>query len=180
MRIFRAVRRIEADEREQFADLRDDLLAALRDAECADRLGDDVERAPARVETGVRVLEDHLNAATERAPLGRLLRVVHRNSVDDDVARGRRDQPDHQLAISAVTEGELRYRTARWPDAARLQTIVDEFLIRMTILPWDSEAAQHYGQIRAALERQGQPMGDLDMMSQNRTPATIGAQLYST
>ena len=34
----------------------------------------------------------------------------------------------------------------------------------MTILPWDSEAAQHYGQIRAALERQGQPMGDLDMM----------------
>ena len=72
--------------------------------------------------------------------------------------------PMAQLAISAVTEGELRYRTARWPDAARLQTIVAEFLIRMTILPWDSEAAQHYGQIRAALERQGQPMGDLDMM----------------
>ena len=72
--------------------------------------------------------------------------------------------PMAQLAISTVTEGELRYGTARRPDAARLQTIVDEFLIRMTILPWDSEAAQHYGQIRAALERQGQPMGDLDMM----------------
>ena len=72
--------------------------------------------------------------------------------------------PMAQLAISTVTEGELRYGTARHPDAARLQTIVDEFLIRMTILPWDSEAAQHYGQIRAALERQGQPMGDLDMM----------------
>jgi tRNA(fMet)-specific endonuclease VapC len=72
--------------------------------------------------------------------------------------------PMAQLAISAVTEGELRYGAARRPDAARLRTIVDEFLCRMTILPWDSEAAQHYGQIRAALEREGQPMGNLDTM----------------
>ena len=67
--------------------------------------------------------------------------------------------PMAQLAISAVTEGELRYGAAQRPGAARLQTIVDEFLLRMTILPWDSEAAQHYGQIRAALELAGQPMG---------------------
>jgi tRNA(fMet)-specific endonuclease VapC len=72
--------------------------------------------------------------------------------------------PIAQLAISAVTEGELRYGAARRPDAARLRTIVDEFLLRMTILPWDSEAARHYGQIRAALERKGQPMGNLDTM----------------
>jgi tRNA(fMet)-specific endonuclease VapC len=72
--------------------------------------------------------------------------------------------PMAQLAISAVTEGELRYGAARRPDAARLRTIVDEFLIRMTILPWDSEAAQHYGQVRAALQREGLPMGNLDMM----------------
>ena len=72
--------------------------------------------------------------------------------------------PMAQLAISAVTEGELRFGAARRPDAARLRTIVDEFLLRMTILPWDSVAAQHYGQIRAALEREGQPMGNLDMM----------------
>jgi tRNA(fMet)-specific endonuclease VapC len=72
--------------------------------------------------------------------------------------------PMAQLAISAVTEGELRYGAARRPDAARLRTIVDEFLLRMTILPWDSEAARHYGQIRAALEREGQPMGNLDTM----------------
>jgi tRNA(fMet)-specific endonuclease VapC len=72
--------------------------------------------------------------------------------------------PMAQLAISAVTEGELRYGAARRPDAARLHTVVDEFLVRMTILPWDSEAAKHYGQIRASLEREGQPMGNLDMM----------------
>ena len=72
--------------------------------------------------------------------------------------------PMAQLAVSAVTEGELRYGAARRPDAARLRTVVDEFLLRMTILPWDSEAARHYGQIRAALEREGQPMGNLDTM----------------
>jgi tRNA(fMet)-specific endonuclease VapC len=72
--------------------------------------------------------------------------------------------PMAQLAISAVTEGELRYGAARRSDAARLRTIVDEFLLRMTILPWDSEAAQRYGQVRAALEREGQPMGNLDTM----------------
>ena len=72
--------------------------------------------------------------------------------------------PMAQVAISAVTEGELRDGVARRPDATRLGTIVDEFLLRVTIHPWDSEAARHYGRLRAALEREGQPMGNLDMM----------------
>lgn len=72
--------------------------------------------------------------------------------------------PMEQLAISAVTEGELRYGVARLPDATRLQRVVDEFLLRVTILPWDSDAAQHYGLLRAELEREGRPMGNLDTM----------------
>ena len=72
--------------------------------------------------------------------------------------------PMVQLAISAVTEGELRYGVARQPAAKRLQQIVDEFLIRVNILPWDSAAAREYGQLRAALEQTGQVMGNLDLM----------------
>ncbi|MGO9095756.1 MAG: type II toxin-antitoxin system VapC family toxin [Bryobacteraceae bacterium] len=72
--------------------------------------------------------------------------------------------PMAQVAISAVTEGELRYGVARRPDAANLQTVVREFLLRLAILPWDSEAAQRYGSLRASLEREGRPMGNLDMM----------------
>lgn len=34
----------------------------------------------------------------------------------------------------------------------------------MAILPWDSDAAQQYGELRATLEREGQPMGNLDAM----------------
>jgi tRNA(fMet)-specific endonuclease VapC len=76
--------------------------------------------------------------------------------------------PMAQLAISTVSEAELRYGVARRRDVTELGTIVKEFLLRLAILPWDSEAAQQYGQLRATLEREGQPMGNLDMM--------IGAQ----
>ncbi len=72
--------------------------------------------------------------------------------------------PMAQVSISTVTEGELRYGVARRPGATQLQKIVEEFLLRVTILPWDSEAAQQYGHLRASLESAGQPMGDLDMM----------------
>ena len=72
--------------------------------------------------------------------------------------------PMAQLAISAVTEGELLYGVARRPEAARLRAIVDEFLLRVSVQSWDSSVARHYGALRAALERQGRPMGNLDMM----------------
>jgi tRNA(fMet)-specific endonuclease VapC len=69
-----------------------------------------------------------------------------------------------QLAISAVTEGELRFGAARLPHATRLHNIIEDFFLRVAVLPWDSDAAQQYGQLRATLEREGQPMGNLDTM----------------
>jgi len=71
--------------------------------------------------------------------------------------------PMAQVFISSVTEGELRYGVARRPGATKLQQIVEEFLLRVTVLPWDSEAAKQYGNLRADLERLG-PMGNLDIM----------------
>jgi tRNA(fMet)-specific endonuclease VapC len=72
--------------------------------------------------------------------------------------------PMYELAISAVTEGELRYGVARLPSAARLNTMVEEFLIRVAVHPWDSAAAQEYGRVRAALERAGDALGNLYTM----------------
>jgi len=72
--------------------------------------------------------------------------------------------PMAEVSISAVTEGELRFGIARRPEAVRLKTAVEEFLLRVDVLPWDSEAARRYGPVRAALEREGEPMGNLDMM----------------
>jgi tRNA(fMet)-specific endonuclease VapC len=72
--------------------------------------------------------------------------------------------PMAEVAISAVTEAELRFGVVRRPEAARLKIAVEEFLLRVEVLPWGSEAAHAYAQIRAALEREGTPMGNLDMM----------------
>ncbi len=72
--------------------------------------------------------------------------------------------PMAEIGISVITEAELRFGVARLPAAIRLKTLVEEFLLRVEVLPWSSDAAQHYSEIRAALERSGRPMGNMDMM----------------
>jgi tRNA(fMet)-specific endonuclease VapC len=72
--------------------------------------------------------------------------------------------PMSEVGISVVTEAELRFGVARLPQAAKLGIAVEEFLLRVEVLPWDSEAAQHYARIRALLESEGQPMGNFNMM----------------
>jgi tRNA(fMet)-specific endonuclease VapC len=87
--------------------------------------------------------------------------------------------PFTQLAISTVTEGELRFGIARQPAATRLHALIEDFFLRVTILPWDSEAAQQYGLLRAALERDGRPMGNLDTMIAAHALAT-GATMVTS
>jgi tRNA(fMet)-specific endonuclease VapC len=69
-----------------------------------------------------------------------------------------------EVAISAITEAELRLGVLRLPGAKRLAIVVEEFLRFIDIRPWDSEAAQNYAQLRASIERQDLPMGNLDLM----------------
>ena len=68
------------------------------------------------------------------------------------------------IAISAVTEAELRFGAARLPQVTRLHTLIEDFVLRVAVLPWDSAAAQQYGLLRASLERDGTPMANLDLM----------------
>jgi tRNA(fMet)-specific endonuclease VapC len=72
--------------------------------------------------------------------------------------------PMAEVGISVVTEAELRFGVARRPEATALKRVVEEFLLRVEILPWNSEAAHHYALIRASLEREGESMGNLDLM----------------
>ncbi len=72
--------------------------------------------------------------------------------------------PVSEVGISVVTEAELRFGVARLPHAPKLAIAVEEFLLRVEVLPWTSAAAQHYAHLRAALEQHGEPMGNLDLM----------------
>lgn len=72
--------------------------------------------------------------------------------------------PMAEVGISVVTEAELRFGVARRPEATTLKRVVEEFLLRVESLAWDSEAAGEYARIRAVPEKDGLPMGNLDLM----------------
>jgi tRNA(fMet)-specific endonuclease VapC len=72
--------------------------------------------------------------------------------------------PMAEVGISVITEAELRFGLARRPEASQLKIAVEEFLLHVEILPWDSEAASHYARVRAMLEDEGEPVGNLDLM----------------
>ena len=81
------------------------------------------------------------------------------------------------VALSVVTEMEIRYGLARNP-ALRIAEMIEDFLAGMTILPLDSDAASAYAQVRAHLEAKGRPIGPLDLMI-GAHALSIGATLVT-
>jgi tRNA(fMet)-specific endonuclease VapC len=69
-----------------------------------------------------------------------------------------------QICISAITLAELYYGVEK--SSRRIQNLqaVEQFVARLEALPFSVEAAAHYGQVRAELERVGWPAGAHDML----------------
>jgi tRNA(fMet)-specific endonuclease VapC len=68
------------------------------------------------------------------------------------------------LAVSSVVLAELLYGAARHPAGGAIRREVRDFVSRLQVLPWDEAAAEHYGDLRAGLERRGRPLGAMDLM----------------
>ena len=68
------------------------------------------------------------------------------------------------LAISTVVLAELFFGAARHPQGIAIRRDIDDFAMRLSVISWDEAAADHYGAIRAALEKKGTPIGAMDMM----------------
>lgn len=68
-----------------------------------------------------------------------------------------------RMAISSITLAELIHGAEKSADPARNLSVVEDFISRLDVLPYGMKAAQHYGQIRAALEKLGQPIGVNDL-----------------
>jgi tRNA(fMet)-specific endonuclease VapC len=80
--------------------------------------------------------------------------------------------------ISAITEAEIRYGLAKMPSAHSLRAAIDGFLAKIQILPWGSDEALAYGELRAELEASGKTLGNLDMLIAAQAIA-VGAILVS-
>jgi tRNA(fMet)-specific endonuclease VapC len=69
-----------------------------------------------------------------------------------------------QLCISAVTLAEIIYGAEKSARPVENLAVVEQFTARLDVLGFAKRAAAHYGQLRAELERAGQPVGVHDMM----------------
>jgi tRNA(fMet)-specific endonuclease VapC len=64
-----------------------------------------------------------------------------------------------QMAISVITLAELLHGAEKSVRYAQNLKAVEEFASLLEVLPYSAKAAQHYGAIRSALEKMGQPIG---------------------
>jgi tRNA(fMet)-specific endonuclease VapC len=89
-----------------------------------------------------------------------------------------RHVPMTMICISTITEAELLHGVAKKPEAKHLPLAVKEFLLRVEILPWDSNAANTYAHLRTTFENKGKPLGTMDMLIAAHAVA-IGAVLIT-
>ena len=68
-----------------------------------------------------------------------------------------------RMAISSVTLAELFHGAEKSSWVSENLAAIEDFCSRLAVLPYGPKAAQHYGAIRAALEKLGQPIGVNDM-----------------
>ena len=70
-----------------------------------------------------------------------------------------------RMAISAITLSELFHGAEKSTKVAQNLAVVEEFASLLEVLPYSAKASQHYGAIRAALERTGRPMESMTCTS---------------
>ena len=69
-----------------------------------------------------------------------------------------------EISISSITLSELLYGVSKSSKPEQNQIALTQFIAPLDILSYDDEAAQYYGELRVHLEKQGRPIGSLDML----------------
>lgn len=80
-----------------------------------------------------------------------VIRRLRRTSVED-------------VCISSITLSELEHGVSKSDRPDQNRMALAQFLAPLQIAPYDDMAAQEYGRLRALLEKQGMPIGSLDML----------------
>ncbi len=70
----------------------------------------------------------------------------------------------NQLCVGTVTAMELIYGAEKSAVPEKNLRVIEGFLARLTVMDYDLHAAEHTGQLRAELQKQGKPIGPYDQM----------------
>ena len=76
---------------------------------------------------------------------------------------GRFNEAAGHIAISSITLAELLHGVEKSQHVAKNLKAVEDFCSRLDVLEYDENAASHYGEIRADLERKGKTIGVNDL-----------------
>lgn len=68
------------------------------------------------------------------------------------------------IGISSITLAELQYGVSKSAFPDKNQNALQQFLIPLEIIDFDHSAAIYYGTLRSKLEKDGTPIGPLDML----------------
>ena len=68
-----------------------------------------------------------------------------------------------RMAISTITLTELIYGAEKSKQVEKNLNTIEDFISHLEVLPYDINATQHYGQIKAFLERSGKLIGVNDI-----------------
>jgi tRNA(fMet)-specific endonuclease VapC len=68
-----------------------------------------------------------------------------------------------RMAISSISLAELMHGAEKSLRVSENLAAIEDFCSRLEVLPYGAKAAQHYGAIRAALEKVGHPIGVNDL-----------------
>ena len=67
------------------------------------------------------------------------------------------------LCISSLTIAELRFGADK-RSSRRLHGLIDTIAQNIDVLPFDENAAKHYGQLASKLAKRGTPIGEFDTL----------------
>jgi tRNA(fMet)-specific endonuclease VapC len=104
------------------------------------------------------------------------IRLINRRAGFERVLRRISGRSFGEICISAVTVSELHFGVAKSARPVENAAVLDEFLSRFELLDYPVLAGIGYGALRAALERDGTPIGGNDLLIVAHALA-IGARL---
>lgn len=90
------------------------------------------------------------------------IRILN-NSSQGLIERLRQHDPA-QIGLCSVVKAELLYGARRSSRISENLDLLERFFEPFVSLPFDDASAEHYGTIRLALERAGQPIGPNDLL----------------
>ena len=75
-----------------------------------------------------------------------------------------REKIEEGICISSITLAELQYGIKHSSKPSENEAALLRFILPLNVMPFDSEAATKYGEIREGLQKRGMPIGPMDML----------------